>query len=272
MPSVRRFAALALPLIVVATAMPAALASSATAAVSTAKARGNPKAYTFITDDPVARWDPCGGAINYRVNLLAAPKGALNDVKGAIKRVSNATGLKFRYRGKTKAFPAAELKFSGAYPADTHLVIAWAVPGKHSTWMPKKGSRGLAGMAGPSWIPAYTETGRDAAMIVEAGVVLNARMKLKRGFGKGPRSGWQAARGKLLMHEIGHAVGLDHPRIADRWQVMYPTMTRTAAVWGAGDRNGLKRLGAGGCLYEQDPTGVRLGAAARVPAGQRIQP
>jgi predicted Zn-dependent protease len=50
------------------------------------------------------------------------------------------------------------------------------------------------------------------------------------------------------MHELGHAVGLDHT--TDRSQIMYPTMTRKKAVFGAGDRTGLHYLGrTSGCLY-----------------------
>jgi hypothetical protein len=51
------------------------------------------------------------------------------------------------------------------------------------------------------------------------------------------------------MHELGHSIGLDHPRIADKAQIMYPTLSRKYAVWGAGDLTGLKVLGRNsGCL------------------------
>jgi len=49
------------------------------------------------------------------------------------------------------------------------------------------------------------------------------------------------------MHELGHAVGLDHT--TDATQIMYPTLTRKPARWGTGDRRGLAYLGRSrGCL------------------------
>ncbi|MGZ6889156.1 MAG: hypothetical protein ACXVGM_03940 [Oryzihumus sp.] len=49
------------------------------------------------------------------------------------------------------------------------------------------------------------------------------------------------ARGQLLLHELGHAVGLDHPRVADTSEVMFPVLTHKVASWGsagAGHPNG----------------------------------
>ena len=31
------------------------------------------------------------------------------------------------------------------------------------------------------------------------------------------------------MHEFGHVVGLDHPRLADPQEIMYPLLTRMPA-------------------------------------------
>jgi hypothetical protein len=51
------------------------------------------------------------------------------------------------------------------------------------------------------------------------------------------------------MHELGHTTGLDHPTVNDKAQIMYSVMTRKLAVWGAVDKNGLRRVGApAGCL------------------------
>ena len=53
------------------------------------------------------------------------------------------------------------------------------------------------------------------------------------------------------MHELGHVVGLDHPRTKGRKQIMYHELTRRPAKWGRGDLAGLRVVGAGGgCLVD----------------------
>ncbi|RZU49449.1 matrixin [Krasilnikovia cinnamomea] len=251
------------------------VAGTAATGQAAGKPRGNPRAYKFLSQskptDLVARWNPCT-PITYRVNLARSRKGALKDVKTALWRVHQATGLRFVYKGTTNVIPFAKPGYSGDYPADTHLVIAWATPGKHSTQIPADAG-GLAGMGGSWWTGAYTRTGRPASRITDGFVVLNASMRLPAGFGKGNRNGWQGTRGQLLMHEIGHAIGLDHPRIKDRHEIMSPTMSRKKAVWGAGDINGLRRLGTrGGCLYDENPTEPAGPAAIRVSSLPRQVP
>ncbi|GAB1693634.1 matrixin family metalloprotease [Krasilnikovia sp. M28-CT-15] len=267
----RRLALVALPLALA--AVPGAAAANAAAPTQhvtgltgnpaatgpdrAVKPRGNPRAYKFLSrskpTDLIARWNPCR-PVSYRVNLARSGKGALKDVKAALQRVHQATGLRFAYRGTTDAVPFAMPGYSDDYPADTQLVIAWATPGKQSTQIPVDAG-GLAGMGGSWWTAAYTRTGRAASRITGGFVVLNASMHLPAGFGLGDRTGWQGTRGQLLMHEIGHAVGLDHPTVADKQEIMSPTMSRKKAVWGAGDVNGLRGVGrSGGCLYDQDPT------------------
>ncbi|MEU7901297.1 hypothetical protein [Actinoplanes sp. NPDC049118] len=258
----RRLAVAALPLALALVTAPSAAKAAAPddgpTASAAGNARGNPRAFAFLSrskpTDPIARWNPCK-PINYRVNLDRSRAGALKDVKGAIQRIHQATGLRFVYRGATKVIPDAKRGYPGRYPADTDLVIAWASPGKHSTQIPKNAGR-LAGRGGAAYLAAYTGTGERTAMYVKGLVVLNAAMRLPAGFGAGDRSG---TRGQLLMHEIGHAVGLAHPRINDKKQIMYPVILRKTAVWGAGDLNGLRALGRSrGCLYLQNPAAASI--------------
>ncbi|ROP28864.1 hypothetical protein [Couchioplanes caeruleus] len=241
---------------------PAAATPAATAS-AWAAAPGNRKAYATM-GNPVARWNPCA-VIGYRFNPARAPKGALTDLKGAIRRISSATGLKFAYRGTTTAVPQAKKGYNRDYPANTQLVIAWVDPGKQSEWLPKNGP---AGVGGPAWSTGYTAKGKRVGLIQWAGVVLNTKVTLTGGFGAGPTVGWQGTRGQLLMHELGHAVGLDHPEIQDQQQIMYPRMTRKKAVWGAGDLTGLKLVGkSGGCVRRDPPasaSALTVGSVAEI--------
>jgi hypothetical protein len=51
----------------------------------------------------------------------------------------------------------------------------------------------------------------------------------------------------LLLHEIAHAIGLDH--VSDRNQVMVPSTGRAYPGYGPGDLEGLWNVGAArGCL------------------------
>ena len=200
----------------------------------TTQPAGDPDAYAFLSrrsgHDLVARWKPCE-TINYRVNLAHAPGGSLPEVKIAVARLAEATGLSFHYAGETSVVPGAD---PGNYPPGTHLVIAWAAGGQDT------------GIGGATYIPGHTSSG-EAALIINRGVVLldaTAAAGMPRGFG----SASEATTGQLLMHELGHAVGLAHPLIDDPHEIMYSQLTGKAATWGAGDLAGLRAVGAaGGC-------------------------
>jgi len=77
---------------------------------------------------------------------------------------------------------------------------------------------------------------------VYGGVVVDAGARLSGGFGKGKTIG------ALLLHEIGHAMGLDHAGATS--QIMYPSLqSGFRGRYEAGDLAGLHALGAEqGCL------------------------
>ncbi|MGN6635827.1 MAG: hypothetical protein ACTHJ6_10270 [Oryzihumus sp.] len=220
-------------------------------------AGSNPRAYAFASrpagsSAPIARWNPCSGAIGYRVNLSHAPRGALHDVGGAAARIRAATGLRLVYQGTTRIIPGRS--WQPAFPADTRMVIAWDLPSRNhllSPALPGRPGITTVGAGGSLWVPGYRDrAGRPALAIIQGFVVLSATARLSAGFSLGPAYGLQGTRGQLLMHELGHAVGLDHPRVADRTEIMRPVLTRKLARWGAGDLVALRRVGASsGCLY-----------------------
>ena len=191
----------------------------------------NPKA-------PIARWNPCV-AIGFRVNPTGGGTGATADVIEAARRVRAATGLPLVYRGKTTVVPG---KGTATYPKDTQIVVAWTKVGT-SRFLPRpsKGKYAVAGYGGGAWTTGWDAKGRQWGRFLQGYVVLNSGYHFAHGFGTGPSTGWQGTRGQLVMHELGHAVGLDHT--TDRNQIMYPTMTRKKAVFRARRQTGLHYLG-----------------------------
>lgn len=230
----------------------AAYGSFATAAATVAASRplGSSRDYSLLfpaqSGAPYARWNPCK-PIYWRVNPRFAPKGALADLRGAFARVHAATGLTFVYRGTTTLVPG-----TAAYDAadtDGYIVVAWAPDGS-TNLIPRlpRGRHGLMGMAGGYATTGYSANGRQYATIDKAYVLLSTSFPtLAGGFGWGNRYGWQGTRGMLDMHELAHAVGLDHARSAT--QIMYPVAQHMPAKWGAGDLTGLRLVGAAaGCI------------------------
>ena len=221
------------------------------ATVSALRPLGSSRDYSLLfpaePGAPYARWNPCK-PIYWRVNPRWAPKGAVADLRGAFARVHAASGLTFVYKGTTTLVPG-----TAAYDranTDGYIIVAWAPDG--STTLIPKAARGLPrlmGMAGGVSTTRYGATnGKVYATIDKAYVLLSTSFPtLAGGFGRGNRYGWQGTRGLLDMHELGHAVGLDHARSTT--QVMYPAAQHMLANWGAGDLAGLRLVGtAAGCV------------------------
>lgn len=202
--------------------------------------------YSFMRTNPSGspmRWNPCA-PIHYRTNLTEAPPSASAEVSRALQHVSSATGLTFVDDGSTTVIPTIQSQAS-ATSRRAPVVIAWAAPAqtnllRQSPPVAALGTVHEVGVGGPgAIIDPVTGHGVDVSGIVVIDAVASAN--LNPGFGI-------HSIGVVLMHELGHLIGLGHTTAAD--DIMNPVVQDTKdGTWGSGDLAGLSRLGvASGCL------------------------
>jgi hypothetical protein len=151
-------------------------------------------------------------------------------ILGAMGEVSAASGLQLQYVGETKRRPR--------WPDPTLSVEggAWPVIVAFATADEVAGLRGNAGLGGSTTIH------NDWGFVYVTGTValetgyFNALLARRGGPVKGRA---------IVMHELGHVLGLNH--VKDPHEVMNGHGVRTNHL-GRGDRRGLARLGQGPCF------------------------
>jgi hypothetical protein len=225
----------------------------------------------FSAATKVVRWNPCR-AITYRINTAVPSSYRVTLVKRAVAKLSAASGLTFRYLGTTSYIPhyavlhyptGDRYVFNAAQQraaTGAQLVIAWAYRGTSLR-------HGQSNLLAPGEVGVGTTSWRSSPLsqirILDAAVVLARGVRMKTWFAPG------GSTGALLLHELGHAVGLQH--VTDRRQIMYPVFGwYSPGVYQAGDRAGLTRIGrATGCLATPsltptNPLTIALVAGIRV--------
>jgi hypothetical protein len=187
----------------------------------------NPFSFTRTVNGLPTRWNPCQ-PIHYTVNMGGYDASFRQVIAEAVERVEAATGLVLLPAGDTTFMPTEQNRTPTA-PADGQLVIALGDE-VQTDLLP-------GAVVGRAWIafPPSSAALVAASVVVDMGDI----------DGNLPWSGVGA--GPVLMHELGHAVGLNH--VNDATQLMNAAASPTGPrTFGAGDLTGLWQLGAAaGC-------------------------
>ncbi|MCW2697988.1 MAG: Peptidase metallopeptidase [Modestobacter sp.] len=192
--------------------------------------------FVALQDDGVTpvSYDPCR-PIHYVVRPDNAPDGGSQVIRDAVARVSEVTGLQFVFDGPTDE---ASTGSRPLYQPDRYgdrwapVLITWQTEAENAEF--------LSDTVGEAGSAAVTISGEPKVFV--SGVV-DLDAAAFAGFLAEPDGGAFAR--AVVLHELGHLVGLDH--VADPDQLMYPE-TRNAVDFASGDLAGLARLGVGTCV------------------------
>lgn len=195
------------------------------------------------------RFNPCS-AITYRVNSDQVGPGGLAAVQYATTLISQATGIRFKYKGTTDFIPFNNPRKRP--PGNADMFISWNTTAQSEVF--QQASPSVAGYGGALWgFPARDASGKRAVMTSEAGLILKTESYgiFNQGVESADTNRPPAAR--LILHELGHAMGLGHVNASE--EVMWGTNWSpdpdglVRSRFSAGDFRGMDKVGFGaGCL------------------------
>jgi hypothetical protein len=181
---------------------------------------------------PVA-FDPCR-PIHYVVNPAGAPPDGAALIRAAIARVQTTTGLHFVSDGTTTEAPNRDraayepTRYPGRWAP---VLIAWsngrALPALDGS-VDGLGQAAAAESAQSTW--AYV----SGQVVLDQNKLAPAQLRDR------------AVARAVILHELGHLVGLDHT--ADSRQLMYSESQFGVTDYAAGDLRGLALLGTQACF------------------------
>lgn len=200
-----------------------------------AGARADSDAYAFIQtqddgDDPVT-YDPCV-PIHVVVDARTIVDGGMKLLDEALDEVSEASGLRFVVDGLTERAAPEDGTVTGPDGGWLPVTVSWSDP-KASPQL--KGD--VAGYAGSASVERDGHRWFVTGSVVLDGPQLDSILESRRG---------RASARSVIMHEVGHLIGLDH--VDAPGQLMQPTGDETITGWGNGDLTGLEAVGRGRCI------------------------
>ncbi|MET4144141.1 hypothetical protein [Arthrobacter sp. UYCo732] len=182
------------------------------------------------------RYDPCD-TIRYVIRPDNAPPGGEQMIHDAVAKTASATGLVFAYDGLTEESPSADrAKYQPERYGDrwAPLLISWTTPDETPAF-----TGDIAGFGGSSLI----QSGQAPWIFVTGQVQVDGPLAQQL-IGQGSAAQVQS----LILHQMGHMVGLGHAEGTD--ELMYRANDRTKAAFSEGDLAGLALLGNGPCVPE----------------------
>lgn len=192
--------------------------------------------YTFLAVHPdltPVAWDPCR-PIHVVVRPDNEPPGGRSLLLSVLGELSAASGLRFVDDGSTAEGPD---DLRSAYQPDRYgdrwapVLVTWSSPAETGML-----SDDVLGRAGPDPYGVG-----DDRRYVSGAAVFNAPLLATQ-----ITHGEDAKARAVLLHELGHLVGLGH--VPDAFQVMFDTNSYPLARYHAGDLRGLALLGQGRCF------------------------
>ena len=193
--------------------------------------------YAFLDERPDGRpitFDPCR-EIHYRVRPDGAPPSGEAMLAMALAELHRTTGLVFVDDGPTEEAPRQDRSRTSRWSLRDErqpVLVAWA---DEDEWPSLAGT--VVGEAGP----VAESVGRSVPRYTTGQVVLDAR---DLAHAPGDVAGADAVR-LVLLHELGHLVGLAH--VDDPSQLMFARSGPGLTGFGTGDLRGLRQLGLGDC-------------------------